>query len=332
MLIKRIVVYKDIVDFDHFVGEATFIEDTTIPVDNKIVILYGSNPIPPKHEARFRGKLVLAGDYLDEYFRLKPGTYIIEVETKDGTKVFYSIPFEKRSASMSILEYKYDTEYYEKLRVHLRIKNTGEIPIFIPDDVKVYLDGESWKVYSNEYVIPPRQTENVKIDIPLGLVPYNSTDKVIPPYFDIKSKQWISVSIGNAPSMFKSHKVTIVVANSKVDVTIPPLKMNGHIVDIKGKPRIDATGKVWVDLESIKLKVNYTWITTLDAGWFNRVTICVNNLCENFTPSKIDAKTINANEYIVELSGAGTYPAEKGNKVKVLVYYGDLLVAQADLT
>jgi len=335
VLIDSVWVYKDTVSLHNLVGGAVFVKDITDEsVYNKLIILYGSNPIPPKYETRFRAIHFVQHSFcLDRYSRLKPGTYIIEVRTKDGTKVFYSISFEKKSVSMSVVDYtlvKLQVPYY-KLKVHLRIKNTGEIPIFIPDDVKVYLDGESLNTYSNGRVILPHQTEDIEINTtPVALIPCNDITNCA---HYIEDSQIINLGLSeNVPSMLKSHKVTIVVANSKVNVIIPSLEMSGRIIDIKVKPRTDATGKVWVNLESIKLRVNYSWITTLDAGWFNRVTICVNNLCEKFTPLKIDAKAINANEYIVELKSAGTYPAEKGNKVKVLVYYGDILVTQTDLT
>ena len=324
--IDLIKVYKDTIDKYHYIGMSVFVETTS--ACNRIFVLYGSNPVPPKHEAWFR-----ATGFMQFTDKLKPGTYIIEVKTKDKAKAFYSISFEKKSISMSILNYKLvRLQQSYQLKIHLRIKNTGEIPVFIPDDVKVYLDGKSWNAYSsNRCIVLPQQTGDTVIETePIVFIPCNNLTNCTN---YIVSKEIINMGFrGNVPSMLKSHKVTIEVANSQVGIVIPPLKMSGRIIDIRLKSRIDATGKTWVNLDSIKLKVNYSWITTLDAGWFNKVIVCVDNLCEKFTPSKVDAKAINANESIVELSNAGTYPAEKGNKVRVLVYYGDLLVAQADLT
>jgi len=323
--IDLIKVYKDTTDEYHYIGMSVFVKTTS--ACNRIFVLYGSNPIPPKHEAWFR-----ATGFMQFTDKLKPGTYIIEVRAKDEAKAFYSIPFEKKKVSMSILDYKLvKIQQSYQLKVHLRIKNTGEIPVFMPDDVKVYLDGKSWNAYSSKCVILPQQTEDIVIETePIGIVPCNNLTNCAQ---YIEGTKIINMGfLGDVSSMLERHKVTIEVANNKVDLIIPPLKMSGRIIDIKLKPRIDATSKMWVNLESIKLKVNYSWITTLDAGWFNKVIICVNNLCENFTPSKVDAKAINVNEYIVELKGAGIYPAENGKKVKVLVYYGDILVARANLT
>ncbi len=50
---------------EHYVGASAFVEETKQKVLNPLIVLYGSNPIPPKQEAVFKAKLSLSAKYID---------------------------------------------------------------------------------------------------------------------------------------------------------------------------------------------------------------------------------------------------------------------------
>ena len=54
-------------------------------------MLYGSNPVPPKHRAAFKAILSVNGEYLDENGFLKPGTYIFKVLTEKDIAAFCAV-------------------------------------------------------------------------------------------------------------------------------------------------------------------------------------------------------------------------------------------------
>jgi len=101
ILVKVLMVhlYYEVLGNTHCVGASAFVEKAACPgclVVDPIIVLYGSNPIPPKHEAVFKAKLLLFSDYVDENGPLKPGTYIVRVETEKDVEAFYTIRVWKR--------------------------------------------------------------------------------------------------------------------------------------------------------------------------------------------------------------------------------------------
>jgi len=330
--IKGVKVYYEVPDIEHYVGESYFIEESNYSVVNFLIVLYGSNPIPPKYEAFFKANPVLSDKYLMEDGFLKPGTYIINVLTDKDTKVFSTIVVSgEKKVNVSIQ--KYSHEIFDFI-VYLDVKNVGDRPFVLPsNDLKVYLDGTPWKVfYDRDYSIAPGKEESVQITIPLQLVPYSDPRERFYPYVDLTTQ-----TIGNlgtseiTVSMLKEHVIIIDVPGTKLEIRIPPVNMSCKVLDIGKTLEKSAEGQLWWHILNITLEVTSQQINQLDLGWFNNITISVDNLCDSFIVYKIKYTQKDSQTYIVTIYPSAAFYLASGKEHILDVYYGELKVASAKL-
>jgi len=324
--------YYEVPDIEHYVGVSAFVGVTEYQVANPLIVLYGSNPIPPEQEAVFKAKLSLSAKYVDEDGTLKPGTYIIRVRTEKDNEAFYTIKVSEVKVKVSLQNYLYRDGGFI---VNLKVENIGDTPFILPSsNLKVYVDGKPWCVfYGKEYVIAPGEEELVEAIIPLRLVPYSSVTRQSYPYVDLEKQTIVSLTPNPefTASMLKEHVIVIYVLDTKFEIRISPINISCKVLDVEKTVEKDAKGQLWCHVTSITVEVSSQWISQLDPGWFNKIVICVNNLCESFAVYNVEFTQKSPETYIVTIYPSGAfYPASE--KMFVLhIYYGELKVASVDL-
>ena len=333
VVIHIVKVYYEVPDTEHYVGESGFIEEAKSSVINPLIVLYGSNPIPPGQEAFFKAKLAISSKYLEEDGFLKPGTYIVKVITKRGAEAFYTIKVLGKKVRVSLQKYLYRNS---ELIVNLKVENIGDTPFILPsDNLKVYLDGKSWKVfYDREYLIAPGEEEFVQVNIPLQLIPYRDTMKQSYPYVDIKKQTVVNLALNPdiTASMLKEHVIIIDVLGTKLKIRIPPINMSCKVLSIEKTLEKDSKGQLWWHVSNITLEVASQWISQLDLGWFNKVTICASNLCEHFTIHKIEFTRKSTQTYIITIYPSNALYSVSGKNYILHIFYGELKVATTKLS
>ena len=125
--IQMVHLYHEVSDLTHYVGAAAFVDATKYRVGNPLIVLYGSNPIPPKHDAHFKAILALSAKYVDEYGFLKPGDYTVRDVSKGDNDAFYTIKVPR----VDIEIYASGLAYPEagKALINITMKNIGGIPV-----------------------------------------------------------------------------------------------------------------------------------------------------------------------------------------------------------
>jgi len=314
--IEAVEVYYEVPDIYHYVGMSGFVEETKYTVSNPLIILYGSNPIPPKHDAIFKAVLAPSGEYLDEDRILKPGTYIVKVVTEKGTAAFNSISvINVKKAEATLQGYSYEDG---ELIVDLKVRNVGNVPlVLLSNNVKAYVDNKPWKVFFGRYyLIAPGEEMPVQASIPLKLIPYSNIPK----------EELFGAS------MLEEHTVTIDILGSEIKLTIPPINIRGKVLDIENRLDVDARGQLFWRILSVKLEVISEWIAQPDLGWFKRIAICTDSSCNYFVIYRTEYTQEDQRRYIVTIyPSEAFYPAFTEN-LTLRVYYGELEVASAELS
>ena len=331
--IQMVYLYYEVPDLDHYVGASAFVGVTEYQVSNPLIVLYGSNPIPPNQETVFKAKLAVTADYMDEYGGLKPGNYVVRAISEKETDAFYTIKVLGVEVRSTLQSYLYrDSE----LIVNLEVENVGDTP-FIPssNNLKVYVDGRPWRVfYEKECTIAPGRKELIKVVIPLRLVPYSNIASQPYPYVDLEKQIIVNLVLDPefAIPMLREHTIIINVSGVEHKIRIPPINVNCRVLNVEKIMVRDARGQPWWHILSIKLEAASQWISELDVGWFNKIEICLDGLCEAFTVYNVEFVQKNSQTYIVTIYPSGAlYPADKEG-FTLHVYYGELKVASVELS
>jgi len=329
--VKGVYLYYEVPDFDHYAGASFFVGVPEYRVGNPLIVLYGSNPIPPKQEATFKAKLEVFSNYLDECRRLKPGTYIIRVFTEKGTDAFYTIKVSgvKVRTSLQSCLYRHD-----EFIVNLKVENMGDMPLVLPsNDLKVYVDGKPWKAfYGKEYVVAPGEEELIEAIIPLTLVPYSTVTGRSYPYVDLEKQTVVTLTPNPefTDSMLREHVIVIDVLGAQLEMRIPPIDISCKVLGIGKTMERDARGQSWWRITSITMEVTSQWISQLDLGWFNSITICVDDLCESFTVYGMTFTQKSPQTYVITIYPSMALCPVSGEKI-LHVHYGELKVTSVGL-
>jgi len=324
--VQMVYLFYEEPDFKHYVGASAFIEESEYPVANPLIVMYGSNPVPPEHETLFKAKLGIHGS-------LKPGTYIIKAVSEGGAKAFYSVEILGKKVKVSLQGYTYKGN---ELVVSLNVENVGDVPFALPgDDLRVYIDGKPWRAfYHKEYLVAPAERKLVQVGIPIQLIPYSDVTGRTFPYVDV-DEQTISNFMPNpefAASLLKEHIVIINILGAEFKIEVPPIGLKCKILGVERSPEKDVKGRLWWHMSSITLEVGSQWIDRPDLGWFNRIKICVGNLCEPFSIYKIEPVLKKSQTYTVTIYPSAAYYPTSDKECTLHVYYGEMEVASTKLT
>ena len=324
--VRMVYLFYEKPDFKHYVGASAFIEEPEYPAANPLIVMYGSNPVPPEHEAVFKAKLGIHGS-------LKPGTYIIKAVSEGGAEAFYSVEILGKKVKASLQGYTYKGD---ELTINLNVENVGDVPFALPsDDLKVYVDGKPWQaLYHKEYLVAPGERELVQVSIPIQLIPYSDIAGRTFPYVDV-DKQTVSNFVPNpefAASLLREHVIIINVLGTEFKIEIPPISMKCKILDVEKSPEKDVKGQLWWHISSITLEITSQWIDRPDLGWFNKIKICVGNLCEPFSIYKIELVPKKPQTYVVTIYPSAAYYPASDKECTLHVYYGEIEIASTRLT
>jgi len=331
--IVMVYLYYEVSELSHLVGSSAYVGVTEYKVDNPLIVLYGSNPIPPNQETQFKAVLGITAKYLDEYGHLKPGNYLVRAVSEKDTEAFYTIKISGVNVKTSLQNYLYRGN---DLVVYLKVKNIGDTPFIPSRDIKVYVNGKPWKVFYDEnYVVASEEEKLIEIIIPLLFVPYNNVTREAYPYVDLEKHTIVNLAPNPefTVSMLMEHGIVIDVLGTKFEIRVPPINMSCKILNVEKTVEKDARGQSWCRVTSVTMEVISQWLTRPDLGWFNKIEICSeNNLCEDFIVYDVEFTQKSSETYIVTIyPSLALYPVSE-KKFVLHIYYGELKVASINLS